>query len=339
MTGVFRLRGSDVYRVGSIVRIPGGERNAPLPRRNLLAAVRRACQSMPGAGDLASLFERSLEALSTGFDIRHAMILLAEESGSGLYAVASRGYETSGVGSEIRLGDGVIGTAARAGTAIRINYSTTEYAYGRAMRDSLSRGDREGVASTEIPFPGLPQPGSQLAVPITGADRLLGVLYVEDPEPGRFSWDHEDALVALAGQLGTCMQLLEATAESSEEVRAARTPQWNPSGRPLTVRRYTANNSVFLGEDYLIKGVAGAIFWKLAVDYAREGRTEFTNRELRLDPAIRLPEVSGNLEARLILLERRLAERGDTVRIEKTGRGRFRLVVRRPLQLVEIPAH
>jgi len=339
MTGVFRLRGSDVYRAGSIVRIPGGERNAPLPRRNLLAAVRQACQGMPGAADLESLFERSLEALSSGFDIRHAMILLADEPGTGLYAVASRGYERSGVGSEIRLGEGVIGMAARECTAIRINYSTTEYAYGRAMRDSLSPGDRQDVVSTEIPFPGLPQPGSQLAVPIAGPGRLLGVLYVEDPEPGRFSWDHEDALVAFAGQLGTCMQLLKATAESSEEVRAARTRQLNPSGKPLTVRRYAANDSVFLGEDYLIKGVAGAIFWKLVVDYVRAGRTEFTNRELRLDPSIRLPEVSENLEARLILLERRLAERGDNVRIEKTGRGRFRLVVRRPLELAEIAAH
>jgi hypothetical protein len=84
-------------------------------------------------------------------------------------------------------------------------------------------------------------------------------------------------------------------------------------------------------------GVAGAIVRKLVRDHLAGGRTEFTNRELRLDPALRLPDISDNLEARLVLLERRLAERCTYLRIEKTGRGRFRLVVGRPVKLVEMP--
>ena len=75
-----------------------------------------------------------------------------------------------------------------------------------------------------------------------------------------------------------------------------------------------------------------AIFWKLLRHHAQEGRTEFSNRELRLDPALRLPDLCDNLEARLILLQRRLADRCAYLRIEKAGRGRFRLVVGRPLQ-------
>jgi hypothetical protein len=82
--------------------------------------------------------------------------------------------------------------------------------------------------------------------------------------------------------------------------------------------------------------VAGAIFWKLLSDYTRHQRTEFTNRELRLDPALRLPDISDNLEARLILLQRRLLERTSFLRIEKTGRGRFRLCVGRPVQLQDM---
>ena len=95
--------------------------------------------------------------------------------------------------------------------------------------------------------------------------------------------------------------------------------------------QHDANNG-----HYLIKGVAGGIFWKLASDYTRLGRTEFSNRELRLDPAIPLPDVTDNLEARLLLLQRRLAEHGPHLRIEKTGRGRFRLQVLRPLALQEV---
>ena len=103
-------------------------------------------------------------------------------------------------------------------------------------------------------------------------------------------------------------------------------------------RESSAAGSVFIGDDYLIKGVAGAIFCKLLRDYAREQRSEFSNRELRLDASIRLPDVSDNLEARLILLSRRLAERCEFLKIEKTGRGRFRLAVARPFRLVELPA-
>ncbi|WP_253261930.1 hypothetical protein [Ramlibacter montanisoli] len=102
----------------------------------------------------------------------------------------------------------------------------------------------------------------------------------------------------------------------------------------MVVRHFAANDSIFLGDTYLIKGVAGAILWKLLRDHRQLGRTEFSNRELRLDPALKLPDVCDNLEARLLLLQRRLAEQGGGLRMEKTGRGRFRLVLARPVELV-----
>jgi len=57
----------------------------------------------------------------------------------------------------------------------------------------------------------------------------------------------------------------------------------------------------------------------------------------RLDRRIGLPDVSDNLEARLILLARRLNERQAPLRIDKTGRGSFVLRAERPLELVDIP--
>jgi hypothetical protein len=82
--------------------------------------------------------------------------------------------------------------------------------------------------------------------------------------------------------------------------------------------------------------VAGAIFLKLLRDHATTHRIEFSNKELRLDPKLRLPDVTDNLEARLILLERRLTERRAPMRIEKTGRGRFRLRLDRPFKLMNV---
>jgi len=335
MSGVFRLLGADVYHVLDIEHVPGAELPVPPPRRNLLSALRCCSQRIAACNDLSAAFDETLGALDAVFDIGHAMILMADEPGQRLYTVATRGYGESGVGSEIAMGNGVVGVAARQRTPIRIMHMTTEYAYSRAIREGVEQGEFARMLETEIPFPGLPSPRSQLAVPMVSGRRLVGVLYVESPEDNRFDYDVEDGLVTLAGQLGATIQLLQQTADVHVETKSAEALAAPAEGPPVTIRRYRVNDSVFIGEDYLIKGVAGAIFWKLLSDYDRDRRTTFTNRELRLDPSIHLPDVSDNLEARLILLQRRLADRCPFLHLQKTGRGRFRLVVERPFKLLD----
>jgi adenylate cyclase len=225
--------------------------------------------------------------------------------------------------------------AARERTPIRIGHMAHEYLYSRAVRQSLGASNPE--LEVEIPLPGLAESRSQLAVPIALGQRLLGVLYAESPRDRRFTYEDEDALVTLAGQLAVTMHLLGQHADNHEEAAAAETAKAGADGAPAVVRRYRADNSVFIDGDYLIKGVAGAILWKLLSDHDGQGRCEFTNRELRLDPALHLPDIGDNLEARLILLQRRLAARCPFVRIEKTGRGRFRLALDRPVRLNDVP--
>jgi adenylate cyclase len=336
MASVFKLQGADVYEVLGIEHLPGAERSPPPERSGLLGAVRHVSTLLASASDLNTILDDVLAVLESDLGIEHAMVMLIDRSHERLFTVASRGYPASGVGSEISLGHGVIGVAAREGTAIRITHGTSEYAYSRTMRERAERHGLAELLETEIPLPGLPTPGSQLAVPLRVSGCTVGVLFVESPQEARFSWEDEDALVAIAAQLGTTIVVLQQAADASDDVPARAEHVPTPRGAPLVVRHYAADHSVFIGDEYLIKGVAGAIFRKLVRDFLVEGRTDFTNRELRLDPSIRLPDITDNLEARLILLVRRLQERGPDILIEKTGRGRFHLAVQRPLTLTEV---
>ena len=109
-----------------------------------------------------------------------------------------------------------------------------------------------------------------------------------------------------------------------------------PQTEPVEVRYYPCDGSVFLDTHYLIKGVAGSLFWKLAREHVRHHRCEFSTRELRLaGQELRLPEVQDNLSVRLLLLQRRLVERQAALQIQRIGRGRFRIDVARPLVLKE----
>jgi len=339
MAGVFRLRGSDVYRVQQIEMVPGPSLPPPESGCSPLTLLRPLASRIAAHTDLATLLDDTLAALEAELGITHSMLLLLDAGGHRpprLFMVASRGYDASGLGSEIPLGHGVIGVAAEHRTPIRISHFTAEYSYGRAIREEIRASGLAEQLESEIPLPGLPSPRSQLAVPIVVTDQVVGVLYAESAEDRRFSFEHEDLLVGLAAQLGASIALLRLAAESHEAVAAEPEQVSRPlDGEPVRVRHYAVNDSVFIDDEYLIKGVAGAILWKLTREFAAGRRTEFTNRELRLDPALHLPDISDNLEARLILLARRLQERCPRLRIVKTGRGRFRFETDAPLALLE----
>ena len=337
MADVFKLLGADIYEVGRIdtvvpaSRPPLPQHEGHLPRLRLMSDALDACR------DLDELLDTTLSQLEAVCGIGHAMILKLDECGQQLFTMASRGYAQSGVGSEIPLGHGVIGVAARERTPIRLSHMTSEYIYGKAVRDSAQALGLHHHLETAIPMPGLAESRSQLAVPIMTGQALYGVLYVESPQDMRFTYDDEDMLQILARQLGWVAQSLacaspEATSVPPEAPPMPATVAAVPD-KPVRVRYFKSDHSVFLDEDYLIKGVAGAIFWKLVQTVQREGRDQFTNRELRLAPDLDLPDIADNLEARLVLLQKRLAERTQCVRMLKTGRGRFQLRLTQALTL------
>ena len=104
----------------------------------------------------------------------------------------------------------------------------------------------------------------------------------------------------------------------------------------MEVVYYQADDSLFIAGEYVIKGVPGRILWKLVSEHIASGRIDFTNRELRLDERLGLPPGNDNLEARLLVLRKRLASADCGVGLERVGRGRLALRLSRPLSLSEV---
>ena len=336
MENVFRLLGADIYQVLDIEDISVRTLPSPVDRHPLIA-LRKTLQEMDETVDLDTLLDTVLDSLAKHFHIKYSLLMLTDEVGEKLFTVASRGYDESGVGSELPIGVGVIGTAAKYQTIIRIAYAAAEYHYAQAMKNFYAQKLADLPIETTIHYPGLSNPGSQIALPLCQCNRLLGVLYAESEKSECFTYQDEDALACVAIVLSNMLAAETDGKNKPQAIEEAIQDQSSPTdkitGTPIEVRYYSTDGSVFLDKEYLIKGVAGKILWRILQLYTEEERQEFSNRELRLDKSLNLPEVSDNLEARLILLHKRLQERCDCIAIEKCGRGRFRLKVARPLQL------
>lgn len=287
--------------------------------------------------DLDEVLTVALASLADLFGFEHSMLLLLDETDSTLFTIASRGYNQAGIGSEVKVGEGLIGSVAADRVPRRIGNLQRLLSYAR----SAGRDQGEDL---HIPLPGLEEVNSQLAAPATVSGRTVGVLAVESARLGAFTSADEHLLSVVAHLVAAAIELdrgKTASDPGSPVPLTGTAPDVDSGGRPspttrAVVRFYPVDGSTFIDGDYLIKGVPGRILWRLLGDHLATGRTEFTNREVRLDPSLELPAFRDNLESRLILLKRRLDERAAPMRIEKTGRGQFRLVVHGALE-VECP--
>ncbi|MFI5043652.1 MAG: GAF domain-containing protein [Acidimicrobiales bacterium] len=345
MQEVFRLKAADVYRVTHIEAVLGGAArrgepglDVPAPMDAATAAARLAELSgrIARAADLDVVVGTTVAGLDELLGYPHSLLALRDERGERLYVIASHGYETEGVGSELAVGDGPIGLAAQRGAPVRIGAVKQMAKYGRTVRRSFEAGGFDPVR--EIPLPSLPDGESLVAVPAMASGQLVGVLVVESTQPVAFDETDQALLSVVATLLATAVEadrrLVDVSeGEGSGDQGLSTPPSADADVVPpdgdgcIQVRCFGQDGSVFLDGDYLIKGVAGRILTALLRAHEADGRVDFTNRELRLDPSLGLPEYRDNLESRLILLKRRLDERAAPVRIDKTGRGRFRLDV------------
>ena len=207
MAGVFRLRSADVCEVLSAVKVdrflddrpPAKSCDEPCVADGPLGELRAlslVSARLNRATFLEGLLSGALDALDELFRFRHSMVLLLEEKCGTLVAIASHGYGESGVGAEVPVGAGLVGTVAEQRAPVRLSGVEALLRYGRAVRDRVEKDG--GRVRPEIPLPGLPHAEAQLALPLLVGDRLLGVLAVESRDPLAFAeWD--EAFLAVIG--------------------------------------------------------------------------------------------------------------------------------------------
>ena len=348
MTGVFRLIGADVFEVQSVEFVTGFLAGPPpeVPEASLdglrteVRGLQFVSDRINRATELDSLLDVVLQSLDEYFQFSHTSVLLADETGERLVTMASRGYGESGVGAEVAIGECLIGTVARERRLLRVTSLEGDLRYGRAVRRE-STSDA-GALRAEIPLPGLCDAESFMAIPLVASDRLIGVIVAEDRDPMRFGEWHEAYLEIVANQIALvldrmierCNDPLDAPPAPPARVQPPKASAIKPqSERRLTY--YRNDDAIFVDDEYLIRNIPAKILWKVIGESKRTGRTEFSNRELRVDEGLGLPPVKDNLESRLILLRRRLREKCPEIEIVSTGRGRFGLRLQAQLQLSE----
>jgi hypothetical protein len=299
-----RLRGLDVHRVLRCTRVKHGSREPQRAEtRDPLVPLERFARRLERPTSYEQTTNEVIDALDDVFGFRHAVLIAPDE---------------------IEAGSGLIRTAASRRRVV----VTANLARARALTTDGSTGPSEPAGPAEA--------RSAAAVPLVVGKDLLGVLYLESRTPSAFGGPTEGLLRIIGAHA--------AAALGARRARAAEVPQRAPVTAPaepiqprLELVYYRADDTVLCNSAYIVKGAPGRILWSMLKAHADSGRTQFSNRELRLDESLELPAGNDNLEARLLVLRRRLADIDCGVTLERVRRGHLELRLERPAELTEVP--
>jgi hypothetical protein len=351
LKGIFKLRAADIYQVRSIDPVPEeiGSESAQSVDRDLRAIASSPVFTMKAMHDIAARLQESdclealvdsiLAGLDESFGFKHSMILVPAEEENVLVTIATRGYAEDGAGAEVRFGEGICGMVAEARQPIRISGLMRGMLYAYAMHKEAHEPDAIARRRRRIPLPGLASPESQLGVPLLVRGELIGVLCVESEVPYRFHEEDKASIELLGNYLAIAIQNVQLRGRSADmigEATASPVPPATAAVRGNEQRRaigrtrhevvyYDTDECVLVDGEYLIRSLPAKILWRLLTAHQANGRTEFTNRELRLDKSLNLPDWKDNLESRLLLLRRRLDQKCPDIKLVPRARGRFAL--------------
>lgn len=160
----------------------------------LLAAI----QELNGASDLRSGLQRVADLLQNALQHDYFSVLLLDDLGRELRYELAQGLPPE-VAEHWRfgMGQGLVGTVAKTGMAVRVGDVLEDPRYIRA----------EGRTRSE------------LVVPLATSNRTIGVVDVGSFEPHHFTQDHESLMTSLAGFLASAIETAQLHQNMREQAR------------------------------------------------------------------------------------------------------------------------
>jgi adenylate cyclase len=174
--------------------------------REELRVIRQIAGAMNASLDLEEILQTILRAMDEELGFRHSMILLLNPAEAALTVAASRGYPSGGLGANVPVGQGVIGTVAKRRRIVRMGNIRSQLAYSAAVGQQMAASGGPEQAPRAAPLPGLPDVDSQIGIPLVCREQLIGVLSVESNRPSAFDEVDEMLLLILANQAASAIE-------------------------------------------------------------------------------------------------------------------------------------
>ena len=180
--------------------------NRDLARKsNDVRIIQQISSEITSTLDLDEVLGIVLRAMDRVLGFAHSMILLKDLAADVLRVAATRGYADEGAGAQVRLGEGVIGVVGERRKMMRIGNIGASMRYLKSVRARMEAAGEVGPGEATASMPGLPDAQSQLALPLTVKDRLVGVLVVESRTPNAFDELDEVLLRIVGNQAATAI--------------------------------------------------------------------------------------------------------------------------------------
>jgi signal transduction histidine kinase len=188
---------------------------------NQLRTAADIAQRLGTVLDPDRLLQRVVELIQSRFGLYHAHVYVLDASPT---SPSQAGEIRGEMQLVVRAGSGEVGRVLRErGHSVMLNAEKSLVARAARTRRIKLIADAS-LESNFVPTPLLPQTRSEVAVPLVSGDELLGVLDLQDNQPGRFTQTDLDVFSTLAGHVATALQnahLFEEFQEITDRLREA----------------------------------------------------------------------------------------------------------------------